>query len=154
MQKKREGEKGVMEPRFAWILNPNVSVGIIEFGQPIERYLSIIPLRLVETYDNGVLKNMKGYKVDGVGKIVNVEDGRVASISCDDELFYNGKDLFMMNEQEFIMHIGQNPDKIGTSVCYDDESLQTPFEYYDLGVCAWFEDSKLCGIDCINGAEE
>ncbi len=125
-----------------WNWTPGIGVGPIKFGVPIADYLSDFDLELVN-YEEPGEPETDAYEVPGQDKAIWVEDGRVDSINCDDFFGYKGKNLIGMSEKEFLAHMGQEPEEIGSSVEYENGSVQTPYEYPDLGLQIWFEDGKV-----------
>jgi|GEM_PF-1183408 len=126
-----------------WHWTPGVGVGPFKFDAPIADYFAEFKLKLTSPEGDDVT-GWGTYEIKQMeDKIVWTEEGKIASVGCYDFFGYKGKNLIGMSEDEFIKHMGQQPDEIGTSVEYDNGSIQTPFEYEDLAMEAWSEDGVI-----------
>lgn len=128
---------------FDWRWSPGIGVGPCKFGESIQLVAQGIDIKKVR--DEGTSSTGWGvYEVVGDEyKTVWSENGTVVCVRCEDVFVFMNKNLIGMSEEELIAHMGQQPDEIGTSVEFEDGSVQTPFEYEDLGLEVWFEGGKL-----------
>ncbi|POF29593.1 hypothetical protein [Roseibium marinum] len=125
-----------------WKWRPGVSVGPVKFGVSLQDYQADFDVALIEPEGTDAT-GWGEYEFGGEDKTVWTEEGKIVGVRCDDFFGYKGKNLIGMSEAEFIEHMGRDPDEIGTSVEYEDGSIQTPFEYEDLALEVWSEDGKI-----------
>jgi len=126
-----------------WNWTPGVGVGPFKFGVPIADYFAEFNLEL-QSPEGADVTGWGTYEIKQMeDKLVWTEEGKIAAIACHDFFGYKGQNLIGTSEEEFIEHMGRQPDETGTSVEYDNGSIQTPFEYEDLAMEAWSEDGVI-----------
>ena len=119
------------------ILIPNVSVGEIAFGTPIEDYADAI-LEYTD-YILEVPYHCYSFSRSSVTAYTD-ENGQIENLSCDEECIWKSVNLIGMNIVDFEEMAGQTHDGeidriwIGSD---DNGQLQEVYEYDSLGLQIW-----------------
>jgi hypothetical protein len=130
---------------WKWI--PNVSLGPIEFGGNIEKYLENIGAKYRSVPDDGT--GWDEYEIPGIGIFIDVSENLVVSITSYKYFFYGIQNLIGIRVNQLESLLGQEADEIGMSVEYDNGVVQTPYEYRQFGLQIWSdEDDKIVSAVC------
>ncbi|MBO6893263.1 MAG: hypothetical protein JJ866_15070 [Roseibium sp.] len=128
------------EHKWEWV--PGLRVGPVAFGSEIDGYRTTLNLRLLEP--EGADETGWGtYSFDNEDKTIWTENGKVICVRCDDYFGFKGVNLIGLAREELIAQMGAKPDEIGLSVEFEDGSILTPFEYFDLSLEIWIEEGAV-----------
>lgn len=122
-----------MNTVWEWV--PNSSFGPIKLGDGINSYVQ--KLHLLNDVAEDDFTNWIGYKLPNVDIYIYVENGIIVSITSYEEFVYKGKNVIGMKGNQLGEILGCEPSELGRSVLFDDGDIQTPFEYFNLGLQLW-----------------
>jgi hypothetical protein len=126
-------------------LIPLVSVGQFALGSSIKLYSKEFNFKIVkEEFDSFTSFH---YSFD-TNITLFVHDDLIDSISCDEECFYQGKNLIGISLEEFILTIGENyqgePDVLDFEE--DSDIPQVVYEFENLGLQVWTKNEIIVTI--------
>lgn len=123
-----------------WHLVPGRSIGPFTFGDHIEEYIDLYDLR--KRRQDCSVADWETYELAGFGICVVVEDGRISSIHCEDEVQYVGTNLIGLSISDIYKLLGQ-ADSVE-----DDEALGCILYYDRLGIALFIENDIVDVIAC------
>ena len=115
---------------------PNEGIGPIRFGGDINHYIELLKL-VIDPDDAHDNTGWIQYQIPGKEVFVDVEADKVESVLCYKEFFFKNQNLIGMKVAELEVVLNCLVDEIGNSILYDDGDLQTPREYFTLGLQVW-----------------
>lgn len=129
--------------------NPNVGVGGIIFGEPIQKYIDDLGVYLDE--DDEPVGTWIRYIVPGIEMYVDVENDKVVSVNSFENFFYRGVNLIGSNIEILKQLLpGEIPGQ-GETVEYDDGDIQTVFDYDLSSLQVWCrDDGTIVSVSCCN----
>lgn len=133
--------------KIVWEWEPNSSLGPIKLGDQISYYVEVFDLIGEEDED---LIGWMDYKLPNVDTYIYAENGVIASICSYEEFIYKGKNLIGIETSELLNTLGYEPDEVGESVLYDNGDIQTPLEYFNLGLQLWIRNEEVVSASCAN----
>lgn len=139
-----------MNTVWEWV--PNSSYGPIKLGDKIGLYITT--LRLSNDDAEGDDTNWIGYKLPDVDTYIYVENEMVVSITSYEEFCYKGKNIIGMKANQLSETLGCEPSELGKPVLFDDGDMQTPFEYFHLGLQLWVSNEIVVSASIMNGLLE
>ena len=119
-----------------WNWEPNVRLGPIKLGEPIEGYLSL-GVALDEDKAATDITGWIGYKWPKLEVFIYAEQDRIVAITSYEFFFYKGENIIGKTIPEFEHLLEGSADEIGNSVVFDNGDVQTPYEYSALGLSLW-----------------
>jgi hypothetical protein len=125
-------------------INPRAHVDGIPFGAPA----SLLVTRGYAEDPNGhdSITNWRTFKNDE-DVAVYVEDDVVVCIACFRHCAVAGEDLIGRSPSELVSVLG-SPDEVGEEIWVSDDTQQTPYEYFSLGLQVWFESDRVVSVFC------
>lgn len=134
-----------------WVWTPAVGVGPFRYGEHIAAMEAEFCLEpVIDKCDS----NWDEYRVKGSDNSIYTEHGLIVSVSCDDMFVFEGTNLIGISEEELISIFKGINYCIGTGVEYDDNSVQYPFEYDELGLMVWTEDGRVVSASAIDPSDD
>ncbi|RLA51907.1 MAG: hypothetical protein DRR42_09045 [Gammaproteobacteria bacterium] len=132
---------------YEWEWFPNRSLGPVTIGSNIEIYIANLALVKDEStdatgWDTYILPDFEIY--------IDVEDGKVISITAYREFLYKGRNLVGTNLIELDGLIDAKADEVGQPVEYEDGDIKTPYEYFGLGLQVWVSKNRVTSISCMS----
>jgi hypothetical protein len=139
-----------MNTVWEWV--PNSSLGPIKLGDQISSYIQNLHLSNDGAEDDAT--NWIGYKLSNVDIYIYVENGIIVSITSYDEFIYKDKNIIGMKVNQLSEILGCEPSELGKPVLFDDGDIQTPFEYFHLGLQLWVSNEIVVSASIMNGLLE
>lgn len=139
-----------MSTVWEWV--PNSSLGPIKLGDKISFYIK--NLCLSNDDSEGDDTNWIGYKLPDVDTYIYVENEIIVSITSYEEFYYKGKNIIGMKANKLSETLDCEPSELGDSVLFDDGDIQTPFEYFHLGLQLWVSNEIVVSASIMNGLLE
>ena len=124
---------------ITWEWEPFVSVGPIQFNEPIAPLINQYKLQRKVEYDT---PDWEAYEFPEDQTIVNVQEYCVVSVSCYSNFVYKGKNLLGLSLEEIREILGEEY-KIDNSM-----EKQTSVEYDTISLQLWFEDGVTVSTMC------
>ncbi|WP_347989508.1 hypothetical protein [Methylomonas sp. AM2-LC] len=137
-----------------WEWVPNFSLGIIKLGDQIASYIDTLHLLDDDDEDDGHATDLVGYKIPNVEIYIYVDNESIISITSYEEFIYKDKNIIGMSVNQLSEILGCEPSEIGTSVLFDNGEIQTPFEYFHLGLQLWVSNEIVASASIMNGLLE
>jgi len=134
-------------------LIPSVSVGGMRFNDDISKYVDFEHT----FYSRGTDFDDDLYVFVSPPLSVYVSDkGKITSICCRKECFYNGVNLIGLGIDNFIMLSNERPDKFEKNyiLVEDREQNQTVYDFDSLALQIWTWRKKIVTVFCSNYDEE
>jgi hypothetical protein len=129
-----------------WI--PNTSLGAIKIGDTINKYK--IEIGAFMSCDDTSVPELVRYCIPLSQTYIDVENNKVSSKTSYDSCMYKGKNLIGMNIKELEELIDSRSIEVGDPVLFDDGCVETPVDYIDLGLQAWFADDIVTYVSILN----
>ena len=123
---------------FVW--KPDVALGPVEFGQPVQRYVESLDLRICENPFKPGEFECYSYGEDMDPAYYADDEDRVENIVCFEKLIFEGQDLIGKTLEEVIQILGQEPEEIGQAEEGLDGEVEVAVEYDNLGLQIWIVD--------------
>ncbi len=139
-----------MNTVWEWV--PNSNLGPIKLGDKISPYIQTLHLSNDNT--EGDDTNWIGYKLPNIDTYVYVENEIIISITSYEEFNYKDKNIIGMKVNQLSEILGCEPSELGESVLFDDGDIQTPFEYFHLGLQLWVSNEIVMSASIMNGLLE
>jgi hypothetical protein len=133
------------ENLIIWDWKPLLSVGPIYFGDPVKKLVENQGLKLMD-FDDGITE-WDTYQVPNGETTVHVEDGKVVSVGCYENLYFNGKNLLGLTLDTVRTILGKE-DEIGEEIID-----KTPVEYERLGLQIWIRNEIVVDAICYSPIE-
>ncbi|MFT4928827.1 MAG: hypothetical protein ACI8WB_004947 [Phenylobacterium sp.] len=132
---------------------PNEGIGPIRFGGDINHYIELLKL-VIDPDDAPDKTGWIQYQIPGKEVFIDAEADKVESVLCYKEFFFKNQNLIGMKVIDLDIVLNCHADEIGDSILYDDGDLQTPREYFSLGLQVWSSDNVVVSISCCTYADE
>ena len=132
-----------------WNWVPNKSFGPILLGENVSIYAKELKLIL----DDSGISDSTGWNTwlsELFEIMINSDFEKVISVTAYDEFCYEDKNIIGMSIDQLLDTLGDEADEVGESVEYDDGDVQTPYEFYDLGLQDWLSQDKVVSISCLS----
>ena len=131
---------------------PNHSLGGVSLGRDIAIYIEEYGLSKDESnIDDGT--NWDTYNSTYLDLEIHSDAGKIVSITTETELIYQGENLIGLTVEQVTSLLGRTADEIGESVEYEDGEIQTPYDFFDLGLQLWAESCNVVSASCLNYTE-
>lgn len=122
-----------MSTYWGWV--PNSSFGPIKLGDQIDLYIQNLHLSNDDSEDDKT--NWIEYTLPDEDVYVYVENGIIVSITSYENFIYKDKNIIGMQVGQLNEILDCEPSEQGKSVLFEDGDIQTPFEYFHLGLQLW-----------------
>ncbi|MDN7135824.1 hypothetical protein [Pseudidiomarina terrestris] len=132
--------------RVLWSWIPNTSVGNIALDEPLE---SVKSKQELLAGDEDSITGWASYFIPEQDIYIDVEDGKVVSITSYKKFYYKGKNCIGLNILELGELLGVLPDEIGIPLEFEDGEIKTPREYSELGLQLWTTNNHVISITCL-----
>lgn len=137
-----------------WEWVPNSSLGPIKLGNQITHYIETLNLLDDDCEDDGHATGLIGYKLPSVDTYIYVDNEIILSITSYEEFIYKNKNIIGMKVDQLRGILGCEPSEFGRSVLFDDGDIQTPLEYFHLGLQLWVSNEIVMSASIMNGLLE
>jgi hypothetical protein len=131
-----------------WDWLPNIRLGPVVLGENIDIYINSLNVYL-EDEEQDDMTDWVRYVVPDVDIYIDVENGKVVSVTSYGEFIYKGKNIIGMNVIDLDRILGCAADEVGGSVVYDDGDRRTPYEYFNLGLQVWTSKNIITSGSCL-----
>ena len=121
--------------RWKWL--PLESIGGLRFDEPLPDKLGTLKFERVEDSFADIDDNIDAFEEVGGKTQVFLEDGRVGSVFCRDNFFFESQDLIGLSAEEAMAVIG------GNWVLDDEDDDERVFIEDDLEITIWEEDGAI-----------
>ena len=138
--------------KHEWI--PLVRVGPLRFNADVSPYVAdgtLVPAPFENDIGHALGQDRYTYS-DDEETAVYVEDGRIASISCDDRCVLRGHNLIGLDYDRVRELIGSEPEGEPDIQPVIDE-LREQFSFNQVGAFVWVKDRKVLSITCHDGSD-
>lgn len=94
----------------------------------------------------GAISNWRTFK-NNEDVEVYVEDDVVVCIACFRRFAVDGEDLIGRSRSDLLSVLGA-PDEVGEAIWVSDDTQQTPYRYFSLGLQVWFASDRVVSVFC------
>ncbi|NLR75796.1 hypothetical protein [Leeia aquatica] len=126
------------------IVYPLIGVDDIKFGMCVNEIEGLGYLEDMAGVDD--ITNWRTFQKED-GKKCYVRNDAVVCVYCFGDALVDDFQLIGRKSEDFNKKFGA-PDEVGDLVCVYDDTYQTPYEYYSLGLQVWFENDVSVAVFC------